>query len=280
VFQKLRKMKKKNVLIKTIPSATGIILLLFLLSSCTKELFNSGVTKEFTLQSNVNGASYQIQVGLPYNYNPGEKYETIYVLDGKEIFGFVANRCREISDRYGVKNVLVVSIGYGKDRSIDYTPTKVSSVTGGAHQFLNFIESQLIPEIEKNYSADTSRTGRIILGHSYGGLFGAYAFCVNNKVFGNYLLLSPSFWFDNQVTFRMEKDNRANNKNRKQLVFMGIGENEEADRMLAPFETFYQTLRSNYTNIKLEKNLEKNQNHMSSRSPNIIKGLEYYFQNR
>ena len=29
-----------------------------------------------------------------------------------------------------------------------------------------------------------------------------------------------------------------------------------------------------------EKNIEKNQNHMSSRNPNIIRGLEYYFQNR
>lgn len=68
------------------------------------------------------------------------------MLDGKEIFGFVANRCKEISDNYALKNVLVVSIGYGKDRSIDYTPTKVSSVTGGAPQFLNLIETQLIPQ--------------------------------------------------------------------------------------------------------------------------------------
>lgn len=274
-------MKKKIVLIKSIRSATGFILLLFLLSSCTKELFNSGITKEFTLQSSANGATYNIQVGLPYNYNPGaEKYETIYVLDGKEIFGFVANRCREISDNYGVKNVLVVSIGYGKDRSIDYTPTKISSITGGAPQFLNFIKTQLIPKMEQDYHADTSRESRVILGHSYGGLFGGYAFCVNNKVFGNYLILSPSFWFDNQVALQMERDNRTTNRNRKQLVFMGIGENEETDRMLAPFETFYQSLRNNYTNIKLEKNIEKNQNHMSSRNPNIIRGLEYYFQNR
>lgn len=274
-------MKKKIVLIKSIRSASGVILLLFLLSSCTKELFNSGITKEFTLQSSASGATYNIQVGLPYNYNPGtEKYETIYVLDGKEIFGFVANRCREISDNYGVKNVLVVSIGYGKDRSIDYTPTKISSITGGAPQFLNFIKTQLIPKMEQDYHADASRESRVILGHSYGGLFGGYAFCVNNKVFGNYLILSPSFWFDNQVALQMERDNRATNRNRKQLVFMGIGENEETDRMLAPFETFYQSLRINYTNIKLEKNIEKNQNHMSSRNPNIIRGLEYYFQNR
>lgn len=274
-------MKRRTGWINRIKATAGIILMLLLLGSCTKELFNSGETKEFTLRSNTNGASYNIKVGLPSRYNLSvEKYETIYLLDGKEIFGFVANRCKEISDKYGLKNVLVVSIGYGRDRSIDYTPTKVSSVTGGAPEFLNFIETQLIPEMEQEYHADTSRDSRVVLGHSYGGLFGAYAFSVNNKVFGNYLLLSPSFWFDDKVALQMEKDNRVNNRHQKQLVFMGIGENEERDRMLTPFELFYQSLRNSYANLKLEKNVEKNQDHMGSRSQNIVKGLEYYFLNR
>ena len=88
-------MKMKSSLINRMITATGVMMLLFLLSSCTKdEAFKTGVTKEFTLQSTANGASYDIRVGLPANYNPsGEKYATIYVLDGKEIFGFVANRC-------------------------------------------------------------------------------------------------------------------------------------------------------------------------------------------
>lgn len=274
-------MGNKKTLIKRLLTATSVIALLYL-SSCTKdEVFNSGVIKEFTLQSTANGATYDIKVGLPANYNPsGEKYATIYVLDGKEIFGLVANRCREISDQYALKNVLVVSIGYGKDRSIDYTPTKVSSVTGGAPEFLNFIETQLIPKMEQDYQVDTARESRVILGHSYGGLFGGYAFSVNNKVFGNYIMLSPSFWFDNHVALQMENDNRLKNKDSKHLVFMGIGENEERDRMLAPFEIFYQKLRDNYSNIKLEKSIEKNTGHMDSRNPNIIKGLTYYFLNR
>ena len=277
-------MKIKTILIKRLLKrlfASSAIMLVFLLNSCTKEVFNSGVKKEFTLQSVANGASYDIKVGLPANYNPLiEKYATIYVLDGKEIFDFVANKCKEISDNHAVKNVLVVSIGYGKDRSIDYTPTKVSTVTGGAPEFLNFIETQLIPKIEQDYSVDTTRASRVILGHSYGGLFGGYAYSVNNKVFGNYILLSPSFWFDNLVALHMEKDNRAINKNKKQLVFMGIGEAENAGRMQAPFESFYQTLRDNYPDIKLSKNVEKNLDHLGSRNPNIEKGLNYYFQNR
>lgn len=267
--------------IKKMVLVVSVLTVILLFSSCKKEVYNSGITKSFTLQSAANGATYEIKVGLPENYNPtGEKYATIYVLDGKEIFEFVANKCKNISDRLSVKNAIVVSIGYGKDRSIDYTPTKVSNVTGGAPQFMNFIETELIPTMQQDFNVDTARSSRVILGHSYGGLFGGCAFAVNNKVFGNYILLSPSFWFDNLVALQLEKSYRNINKNKKQLVFMGIGEAENLGRMQAPFEAFYQTLLANYTDMKLAANSEKNLDHMGSRNPNIEKGLNFYFQNR
>jgi predicted alpha/beta superfamily hydrolase len=134
--------------------------------------------------------------------------------------------------------------------------------------------------MEQYYRADTDRSRRVILGHSYGGLLGAYSFSVNNNLFGNYLILSPSLWFDNSVSFQFEKDNRAKNKSMQQLVFMGIGNNETEDRMKVPFEKFYQLLRDNYPNTKLAKNVEPNTSHMDSKKPNITKGLEYYFENR
>lgn len=273
-------MKKNTTFIKLI-TISFVFTMLLSLASCKKEKFESGSTKEFSLQAAANGATYDIKVGLPDNYNTaGEKYATIYVLDGKDIFGFVANQCKQISESYAAKNVIVVSIGYGRNRSIDYTPTKVSSVTGGAPEFLNFIETQLIPAIQQQFHADTSRSSRVILGHSYGGLFGAYAFAVHNKVFGNYILLSPSLWFDNMVSFQFEKDNRAVNKESKQLVFMGIDESEEKDRMLEPFASFTQILHDNYPAMKLTYNIVSKEGHMGSRNPNIVKGLNYYFQNR
>ncbi|MBF2709130.1 alpha/beta hydrolase [Flavobacterium soyangense] len=274
-------MKNNTKLIKKFYTTASAIILVFMLGSCTKEEFNPASMEEFSLYSLADGTSYFIKVAIPENYNPiNEKYATIYALDGEENFDFVANKCKEISNKLAVSNVLVVSIGYGKDRSIDYTPTKVSSKTGGGPQFLNFIETQLIPKMEQDYSANTTRKSRVILGHSYGGLFGAYAFSVKNEIFGNYILLSPSLWFDNLVTFQMEKGNRENNKSRKQLVFMGIGEGENSGRMQAPFEAFYQTLRDNYPDIKLDKNRVKNLDHLGSKNPNIVKGLNYYFQNR
>lgn len=266
---------------KNLLHTTAAILLILLLQSCTKEVFTSGETKSFSLQSNTNGATYEITVGLPANYQTSpEKYATVYVLDGQEIFAFVANKCKEISDSRATQNAIVVSIGYGQDRSIDYTPTKVSSITGGAPEFLQFIKTQLIPKIEQDYPVDTTRDSRVILGHSYGGLFGGYAFAEDNKVFGNYILLSPSFWFDNLVTLKMENDNRSANRSGKQLVFMGIGEAENSGRMQAPFEAFYQALEQHYPNLKLGQNRERNLDHMGSRKPNIVKGLNYYFENR
>lgn len=273
-------MKKQKVLTLIMGALVGA-LIVFLLGSCNQEEFNPNLTRNFSLQAASNGATYTIEVALPEDYNSStEKYSTVYVLDGEENFDYVANQCKEISTHYSAANVLVVSIGYGNDRELDYTPTKISSTTGGGELFLDFIKNELIPRIELDFRADTTRSSRVILGHSYGGLFAAYAFAVSNNSFGNYLMLSPSIWFDNEVSLLLEKENRSKNKNSQQLIFLGIGELENAGRMQAPFEAFYQILRDNYSDISLSKNRDKDLDHVGSKNPNIIKGLNYYFQNR
>jgi uncharacterized protein len=275
-------MKNYAIIFKSVGTIASTMLLVFLFSSCQKEVFDAALTQqEFAIQANANGATYKIKVGLPADYNSStKKYAAIYVLDGEENFEFVSNKCKEISDKLAVTNVLVISIGYGRDRSIDYTPAKTSTGTIGSLEFLNFIETQLIPKIEEAYRVDTARSSRVILGHSYGGLFVANAFSYNNKLFGNYIILSPSLWYDNLISLQFEKDNQSKNKNRAQLVFMGLGGAENLGRMQAPFEAFYQMLRDNYTAIKLAKNIEKNLDHMGSKHPNMVKGLNYYFENR
>lgn len=271
--------------LKKMMLALGIIVLALvlgvLLSSCNEEKFDPVLTRKFSIESSSIGATYSIHVALPENYNSsGEKFSTIYVLDADQDFDLVANTCKTLSACYSVPNVIVVSIGHGRDRSLDYTPTKTSTSTGGAPEFLKFIENELIPKIEQDFNAETTRESRVILGHSYGGLFGAYAFAVNNKLFGNYIMLSPSLWFDNETTLRMEKQSRVDNKDISQLVFLGIGEAENSGRMQAPFEAFYLALIDNYSAISLSKNREVNLDHMGSKNPNIVKGLCYYFQNR
>lgn len=258
---------------------TIIIILVF--TSCKKVDFNPNLIREFSIQSISNGANYKIKVGLPENFDPStQKYETIYVLDGDENFEFVAEKCKEISENLSTSNILVIGIGYGRDRSIDYTPTETDEGEGGANHFMAFIRNELIPRIESDYGADSTRNSRILLGHSFGGLFGAYAFTNYNLIFGNYIMLSPSIWYDNEILLRFEQETRSDNNENQQLVFMGLGELENSGRMLAPYEAFYQRLNNNYPYMKIVSNLEKNLNHMGSKNPNIVKGLNYYFQNR
>lgn len=274
-------MKTLKTMIRAYGAIAIALLLAVVLGSCEEEKFDPALTRKFTVESPSIGATYPIQVALPENYtSSGEKFSTIYVLDGKQDFDLVANTCKSLSDRYGVPNVLVVSIGYGRDRSIDYTPTETGSSTGGAPEFLAFIENELIPKIEQDFDVDTTRESRVILGHSYGGLFGAYTFAVNNTLFGNYIMLSPSLWFDNEISMILEKQNRANNKDIRQLVFMGIGEMENIGTMQAPFEAYYKILQGNYSDISLSENREDDLSHMGSKDPNIVKGLNHYFKNR
>ena len=257
------------------------IILLLALVSCKKEDFNPELTREFSIQSSSTGANYIIKVALPENYNSEtQKYATVYVLDGEENFNLVAENCNTISRDLATSNVLVVSIGYGNDRAVDYTPTDVAEGGGGAEMFMHFIKDELMPKMEIDFGADSSRKNKTILGHSFGGLLGAYAFTKFNEVFGNYIMLSPSIWYDNEIILKYEKEYRDRNKENHQLVFMGLGEMENMGRMLAPFQAFYETLKNNYPEMKITKNLEAHLDHGGSKNPNIVKGLNFYFQNR
>ena len=257
------------------------ILLILAFASCKKEKFSTSLTKSFSIQSVANGGNYTINVALPDNYNPAsQKYATVYVLDGEEIFDFVSINCKKISSDLSTSNILVVSIGYGNDRAVDYTPSKAAEGKGGADKFMQFIKQELIPKMESDYGADTLRKNRIILGHSFGGLAAAYAFTNYNNVFGNYIILSPSIWYDNEIILKLEKENRTLNSNNHQLVFMGLGELENMGRMLAPFEAFFQFLKNNYSDIRITHHLEPRLDHRGSENPNILKGLNFYFKNR
>ncbi len=256
-------------------------LFILVIAACQKENFSTDLTQSFMIESTYSDATYPIKVALPENYSPEtQTYATIYVLDGEDNFDFVAENCKKISQKLSTSNVLVVSIGYGNDRVDDYTPTKAKEGGGGAEKFMQFIEHELIPKVESEYAVDTERSSRTILGHSFGGLLAAYAFTNHNTVFGNYIMLSPSIWYDNEIMLKLEQENRNLNSNNQQLVYLGLGQMENEGRMLAPFEAFYQRLQGNYDYMVIQRHLEPHLDHMGSKNPNILKGLKFYFQYR
>ena len=74
---------------------------------------------------------------------------------------------------------------------------------GGAEKFIDFLSEELFPLIEEKYP---TRDYRVLIGHSYGGLFVVYALVSRPELFRAYLACSP--WFgevDEAVISDVEK---------------------------------------------------------------------------
>lgn len=251
------------------------------LFSCKKETFpeNNALINKFDIASVEKGKTYSIIINLPDNYlTSTEYYPTIYVLDADQNQGLVADQCKKISAGFNTQNVIVVGIGYGDSRNIDYTPTKTDYGEGGSDAFLNFIKKELIPRIQQDFRADTLRKNRVILGHSFGGLFGAFALTKHNEVFGNYLLLSPSLFYDNSVILQYEQQSRPAIKDNSQLVFIGAGGMEGA--LLPANELLYQRLVRFYLNTRSTFNIVGGRGHNTSKNTDIENAISFYFKNR
>ncbi|MGB5402968.1 MAG: alpha/beta hydrolase-fold protein [Robiginitalea sp.] len=148
------------------------------------------------------------------------KYPVLYLLDGTGHFYSVTGMIKQLSTTNGntvSPEMIIVGIP-NTDRTRDLTPTHVNEMfgdsifpktSGGGNDFLNFMEKELIPHIEKNYPASVYKT---FVGHSLGGLAVIYALVERPYLFNNYVAIDPSLWWDDQELLkRAEKVLTANN---------------------------------------------------------------------
>ena len=255
--------------------------ILFLLNSCNKTDIEPDQVKESSIHSTNTGTDYTIWVVLPNDYNASLKYETIYVLDGDAFYlrtEKIAKTTEKLSLKYNKQNAIVVGISSKNDRSRDFTPTVTSEGGGGSENYSKFIEFELIPKIESDYTVDTTAKSRVLIGHSFGGLVTGYFFTKHPNVFSNYLSLSPSFWYDNNIFFKYEKESRAENATKSNLVFVGCGELEESI-VICAIEWNYR-LTTFYPNCKHDFKILANRGHIPSALENAKTGLEFYYQNK
>lgn len=166
-----------------------------------------------------NGLDYRIFVSRPAAPPSPSGYPVLYLLDGNATFASAAvgvalqSRRPEVT---GVVPAIVVGIGYPIDdyldstrRTYDYTPAVAAEAlsrrpdgspwpaTGGAADFLDFIELELKPAIARQFPVDPAR--QAIFGHSFGGLFVLNALFTRPGTFRSYIAASPSIWFGNRA---------------------------------------------------------------------------------
>ncbi|WP_244442597.1 alpha/beta hydrolase [Azospirillum lipoferum] len=158
---------------------------------------------------------HRIFAAWPETPPPPEGWPVLYLLDGNSIFGTATEAMRVIGGHgaaVGIPPALVIAIGYPIEtafdqprRARDYTPPAAGapSGTGGADAFLDFIETEVKPEVERRFRVDRSR--QTLFGHSYGGLFVLHALFTRCVAFQRYVAASPSIWWQDRAVLAEER---------------------------------------------------------------------------
>lgn len=199
-----------------------------------------------------HGGEYRVFIARPKAPPPAAGYPVLYALDGNAAIAPLAGLLLSHggrNDHARFEPGIVVAVGYptGKPldmerRAMDYTPAPATpgsgtyltpEATGGADRFLDFIENELKPALERDLPIDRSR--QAIFGHSFGGLFALHALFTRPQAFQTYVAASPSIWWADRAILGSEKAfaaGRAPLPGTRLLVMVG-GQEQELDPALA-----------------------------------------------
>ena len=156
----------------------------------------------FTVESKVLGETREISVYLPPEMmDSGLTFPVIYLLDGHSLHNVCAGFVQHYSGRERIPDAIVVGIA-STDRLRDFSPVEREAYNGGiggggADNFVKFLTEELFPVVEEKYP---TRDYRVLIGHSYGGLFVSHVLASRPELFRAYLACSP--WLsevDNQM---------------------------------------------------------------------------------
>lgn len=248
------------------------------------------LSEVITLHANSNGKDYELLIQLPQSYKKSKKtYPLIVVNDSRFAFPLTSGAMQLMGDRV-VQEAIVVGISYAKGEDIgisrtrDYTPThspkessahsdEARAVSGHAKEYVQFIEEQILPLLKAQYRIDNSN--KIFVGHSFGGLLGAYIVTKKPNLFDHYILGSPSLWYDKRVILKMEEEYSKNNTDLKAHVLLYVdADSSGKNSMVTDVLAFEKALRSRgYKSLRLHAEVLKNENHHSVFPALLSKGL-------
>ena len=218
----------------------AFFLLFYSLFTCAqkKELTGTEITKPFILgiideiSSKVLGEKRILNIYLPegYNKNDTTRYAVTYLLDGSADEDFIhvvgLYQFHSFSWINRVSPTIVIGIAT-VDRRRDFTfPTSIERdqksfpSQGHSDNFIQFIEKELQPFIEKKYKTNTSKT---IIGQSLGGLLATEILFKKPALFNQYIIVSPSLWWNNGSLLNQTPALLDPNFKLKTDVYIGVG---------------------------------------------------------
>lgn len=252
------------------------------------------IGQRFTIHSKILNENRTYSVYLPDSYknNPNKKYIVAYVLDGErskffEVSGIAQSMHSSFNLKLQIPELIVVSIE-NTNRTRDFTPTNSLNYldkeditafksSGKANDFMNFIDKELMPEINKSFRTVSQN---MIIGHSMGGLFALHCLLENPKLFSYYLLIDPSWFWDHNYIGRRGKEVLEKRAHLKARIFIALANNFHEDKRHYKWgKQFYDLLKKNKSpDLKVEFKYFEDEKHLTVTIPATYYGLRYIFQ--
>ena len=237
-----------------------------------------------TMKSTSTGRDYDLYIHIPSSYGQDttRKYPVLYILDGQWDFKLMDSVLGGlVYDKFAPEMIMVgitysgENANYDSLRAMDYTPAAVQDAKGSgeAPKFLKFLRTELIPFMETNYRADSSR--RVLQGSSLGGLFTLFTLFTDPGLFSAYVAASPAVQYGDRYAFKQEAEYAMNHKELTAKLYLAVGESEPLN---APVQEFMKTLRSrSYKGLKLATRVIEGERHAGNKPETFNRGLRFVF---
>lgn len=249
---------------------------LFLLcaAAVSQTTLTSVVHNVHKIQSQVLNEERTVLVRLPARYSSTTaKYPVAYMFDAHPPHNAMMAGILE-QQAWGDQMPEMILVGLqNTDRLRDMTPTRTERGGGGADKFLQFIETEVIPLIEKTYR---THPFRVIAGHSLSGLAVVNCLVARPHLFNGYIAASPVLHWDDGYVIKQAQALFEKTPELKKQLYFAIG--NEPD-YVGGFNTFRELAKK-----KAPKNLAwgsaqyEKENHGSVVLSVYFEGLRHVFQ--
>ncbi len=243
-----------------------------------------------SLFSEILNEQREIWVHIPEDIDDNKKYPVIYLLNSPGHF-YTATGILKLLERWNMPKSILVGIP-STDGMKDLTPTNAldhgqkSETSGGAPNFIKFIEKELKPYLKSKYPTDNMST---VIGHSIGGLFVVYAYTHHPDVFDNYLAIDPSLWWDKEKLVNQSKERINKSIHQNKSLYVAVANSYGVDTvkvrklkseqtgMLRANLNFHDILVENSNQLDYTWDYQGGEDHGSVVVPGLYNGLRSLF---
>ncbi|MGC0121749.1 alpha/beta hydrolase [Pseudoalteromonas piscicida] len=193
---------------------------------------------DVVLSSQVLNEDRKVFIRLPKGYDKAYSYPLIIRTDGNFNLARWDEVLSSLAEQGRVEDAILVSIPnqfWTETRNRDLVPPYARqdvaiearpesdndpAIFGRADRFLQFVESELLPYLEANYSINDNR---VLSGFSAGGSFVLYTMVTKPALFDGYFAFSPAAWYDDSVVVKEFAKSLANIQGKPKYIYLSIG---------------------------------------------------------